>query len=139
MQSNQRSCVTKVTLCNIRSIPRISSIAATKKNSGGRLFSSELLNGEGTVMLAIGILAAGAGLALGLRFHVITLLLLTLAIVLIFVAGVLAGTSPLAFAFKMLVALASVQISYLFGTLLAAHFPARAKALGRTKRQYISG
>jgi hypothetical protein len=80
-------------------------------------------------MLAIGTLAAVAGLVLGLRFNIFTLLLLALAIVLIFVVGVLAGTSPLVFALKTLAALASIQISYLFGGLLAAHFPARARRL----------
>jgi hypothetical protein len=82
-------------------------------------------------MLAIGALAAAAGLALGLRFNIFTLLLLAFGIVLIFVVGILAGTTPFVFAFKTLVALASIQISYLLGSLLAAHFPARPKTLGR--------
>jgi hypothetical protein len=90
-------------------------------------------------MLAIGAIAAAAGLALGLRFNVVTLILLTFAIVLIFVVGVLAGNSPLVFAFKLLATLAAVSISYLFGCLFAAHFPARSKTLGRAHLQYLGG
>ena len=74
-------------------------------------------------MLAIGAaLAAAAGLALRLRFNIFILLLLAFAIVLIFVVAVLAGITPLVFAFTTLVALASVQIGYLLGSLLAAQF-----------------
>jgi hypothetical protein len=82
-------------------------------------------------MLAIAMLAAAvAGLALGLRFGVITLALLILAIAIIFIAGVWGGGSRLVVAFHLLATLASVQISYLFGCLLAAHLPARAKTKG---------
>lgn len=80
-------------------------------------------------MLAIGVLAAVAGLVLGLRFSVIAFVLLTLAIAIIFAIGVGAGESPLVIALQMLATLASVQISYLFGSLLAAHLPAQAKAV----------
>jgi hypothetical protein len=86
----------------------------------------------GDIMLAIAILAAAAGLALGLRFSAVSLALLTLAIVLIFAICALGGTGPVVFAFKMLAALASIQISYLFGCLLAAHFPARTKTFDST-------
>ena len=78
-------------------------------------------------MLAIGILAAAAGLVLGLRFSVITLVLLTLAIAIVCAIGVWGGESRLFIALQMLATLASVQISYLFGCLLAAHLPAHAK------------
>jgi len=78
-------------------------------------------------MLAIGILAAAAGLVLGLRFSVVTLVLLTLAIAIVCAIGVWGGESSLVIALKMLATLASVQISYLFGCLLAAHLPAHAK------------
>jgi hypothetical protein len=78
-------------------------------------------------MLAIGVLAATAALVLGLRFSVITLVLLTLAIVIVFATGVLGGRSPLVVGLQMLATLASVQISYLFGCVLAAHLPLRAK------------
>ena len=78
-------------------------------------------------MLAIGMLAAAAGLVLGLRFSLITLLLLTLAIVIAFATGVLGGSGSLAVGLQMLATLASVQISYLFGCLLAAHLPVRAE------------
>ena len=78
-------------------------------------------------MLAIGMLAAAAGLVLGLRFSLITLLLLTLAIVITFATSVLGGSGSLAVGLQMLATLASVQISYLFGCLLAAHLPVRAE------------
>jgi hypothetical protein len=82
----------------------------------------------GGLMLAIAMLAAAAaGLALGLRFGVTTLALLILATAIIFTAGVWGGGSRLVVAFQLLATLASVQISYLFGCLLAAHLPARAK------------
>ncbi len=90
-------------------------------------------------MLAMGAIATAAGLALGLRFSVVTLILLTFAIVLISVVGVLAGNSPVVFAFKMLATFAAVSISYLFGCLFAAHFPARTKPLGRAHPQYLGG
>ena len=57
----------------------------------------------------------------------VTLLLLTLAIVITFATSVLGGSSSLAVGTQMLATLASIQISYLFGCLLAAHLPARAK------------
>jgi hypothetical protein len=78
-------------------------------------------------MLAIGMLAAAAGLVLGLRFSVITLVLLALAVAIVFAVGVWGGESPLVIALQMLATLAAVQISYLFGCLLAAHLPAQAK------------
>jgi hypothetical protein len=100
--------------------------AAIKKNSGGSLLVAKLLT-WGDVMLAIGMLAAAAGLVLGLRFSVITLVLLTLAIAIICAIGVWGGESPFVIALQMLATFASVQISYLFGCLLAAHLPAHAK------------
>jgi hypothetical protein len=81
----------------------------------------------GDVMLAIGALAAAAALVLGIRFSAITLVLLTLAIVIIFATSVLGGSGPLVVGLQMLATLASVQISYLFGCVLAAHLPLRAK------------
>ena len=79
-------------------------------------------------MLAIAMLAAAAaGLALGLRFGLVTLALLILAIAIICTAGLWGGSSRLVVAFQLLVTLAFVQISYLVGSLLAAHLPARAK------------
>ena len=86
-------------------------------------------------MFAIGMLAAAAGLVLGIRFSVITLLLLTLAIVIILATSVLGGSSPLLVGLQMLATLASVQISYLVGCLLAAHLPVRAKIPSGTSRQ----
>jgi Flp pilus assembly protein TadB len=102
-----------------------------KKEPRRSLPFNPALHGEGDIMLAFGILAAASGLALGLRYNVFTLLVLMLAILLILAVGALAGSSPLVFAIKTLVTLAAVQISYLFGSLLAAHFPARAKTLRR--------
>ena len=78
-------------------------------------------------MLAVGVLAAAAALVLGLRFSVVTLVLLTLATVINFATSVLGGSGPLVVGLQMLATLASVQISYLFGCLLAAHLPVRAE------------
>ena len=75
-------------------------------------------------MLTKGMLATAMALLLGLRFRVNTLVLLTVAIVVIFGISILGRSSPLVIALQMLATLASVQISYLFGSLLAAHFHA---------------
>jgi hypothetical protein len=91
-------------------------------------------------MLAIGMLAAAAGLVLGIRFSAITLVLLALAIVIFFAASVLGGSSSLVVGLQMLATLASVQICYLFGCLLAAHLPVRAKTTSDRKRmRYLPG
>ena len=81
----------------------------------------------GDPMLAVGVLAAAAALVLGLRFSVVTLVLLTLATVINFATSVLGGSGPLVVGLQMLATLASVQISYLVGCLLAAHLPVRAE------------
>ena len=78
-------------------------------------------------MLAVGVLAAAAALVLGLRFSVVTLVLLTLATVINFATSVLGGSGPLVVGLQMLATLASVQISYIVGCLLAAHLPVRAE------------
>jgi hypothetical protein len=78
-------------------------------------------------MLAIVVLAAAAALVLGLRFSVATLVLLTLATVINFATIVLGGRGPLVVGLQMLATLASVQIGYLVGCLLAAHLPMRAE------------
>jgi hypothetical protein len=116
-----------VTPPNIREFPQIVRVAATKKNPGGSLLSGGLLRRWGDGMLAIGMLAAAAGLVLGLRFSVITFVLLGLAIAIVFAIAVWDRESPLVIALQMLATFASVQISYLFGCLLAAHLPAQAK------------
>ncbi len=64
--------------------------SATKKNRDGRLVSNVLLKMGGS-MLAIAIVAAAAGLALGLRFSVVTLVLFILATTIIF--AVCAGSA----------------------------------------------
>jgi len=79
-------------------------------------------------MLAIAILAAATGLVLGLRFNVIAFALLILATMIILAIDAWGGGShPFIVALHLLATLASVQISYLVGSLIAAHFPARAK------------
>jgi hypothetical protein len=78
-------------------------------------------------MLAVGVLAAAAALVLGLRFSVVTLVLLTLATIINFATSVLGGSGPVVVGLQMLTMLASVQISYLVGCLLAAHLPVRAE------------
>ena len=72
-------------------------------------------------MLAVGVLAAAAALVLGLRFSVVTLVLLTLATVINFATSVLGGSGPLVVGLQMLATLASLQISYLVGCLLASY------------------
>ena len=90
---------------------------------------SKLLSAKkkGDVMLAVGVLAAAAALVLGLRFSVVTLVLLTLATVINFATSVLGGSGPVVVGLQMLATLACVQISYLVGCLLAAHLPVRAE------------
>ena len=94
----------------------------------------------GHIMLAIGMLATAMALVLGLRFSVNTLVLLTVAIAMMFAISVLGRSSPVVIALQMLATLASVQISYLIGSLLAAHFHARAKsASDRAQMGYLRG
>ena len=58
-------------------------------------------------MLAVGVLAAAAALVLGLRFSVVTLVLLTLATVINFATSVfLGGSGPLVVGLQMLATLA---------------------------------
>jgi hypothetical protein len=56
------------------------------------------------------------------------LVLLILTIAMMFGISVLGRSGPVVIALQMLATLASVQISYLIGSLLAAHFHARAKS-----------
>ena len=79
-------------------------------------------------MLAITILVAATGLVLGLRFNVFVLgLLLLLGITSIFTIGIWSGGNLSVVALRALAMLASVQISYLIGFLIAAQITARAK------------
>ena len=78
-------------------------------------------------MLAIAIIAAAAGLVLGLRFSLVTLALLITTTTILFAVGMWGGGGLLVVALQLLGTLASVQISYLVGCLLAAHIPTRAK------------
>jgi len=101
---------------------------ATKKNSGSSLLSTKAFLKTGVYMLAITILVAATGLALGLRFNVFVLgLLLLLATTSIFPIGIWSGGNAGVIALHLLAMLASVQISYLIGCLIAAQFPTRAK------------
>jgi hypothetical protein len=79
-------------------------------------------------MLAIGMLAAAAGLVLGLRFSLMTLLLLTLAIVITFATSVLGGSGSLAVGLQTLATLAPNQLSR---RLLACGTSSRAGESGR--------
>jgi hypothetical protein len=90
-------------------------------------------------MFVITILVAATGLALGLRFNVFVLgLLLLLATTSIFTIGIWSGGSPPVVALHLLTTLASVQISYLIGCLIAAQFPTRAKTTSsRMQTRYL--
>ncbi len=78
-------------------------------------------------MLTVAMLASALALVLGLRFSVNTLVLLTVALLIMFGISLLGRSSPVLIALQLLATLASLQISYLFGSLLAAHFRPRAK------------
>lgn len=79
-------------------------------------------------MLAITILIAATGLVLGLRFNVFVLgLLLLLGITSIFTIGSWSGDNLGVAALHLLAMLASLQISYLIGFLIAAQVTARAE------------
>ena len=89
-------------------------------------------------MVAMGVLVTAMALVLGLRFSVNTLVLLTVAILIMFGISILGRSSPLVMALQMLATLASVQISYLFGSLLAAQFPTRDKTTSsRMQTRYL--
>jgi hypothetical protein len=79
-------------------------------------------------MLVIVLLIAATGLVLGLRFNVFVLALLVLLVISgIFANGFWVGSNSLVLTLRLLATLASVQISYLIGCLIAAHIPTRAK------------
>ena len=78
-------------------------------------------------MLVIAIVAAAAGLVFGFRFSPIALTLLIITTTIVFAVCMWGGGGPLVLTLQLLATLASVQISYLVGCLLAAHIPARAK------------
>jgi hypothetical protein len=109
---------------------------ATKKNSGRSLLSKQKFSHGGTTMLAITVLVAAAGLALGLRFNVFVLaLLLIVAIIGVSAIGVWGGSSLLVVALRVSATLACLQIGYLIGSLIAAQLPARV--INRTQTQYV--
>ena len=87
-------------------------------------------------MLAITVVVAAAGLALGLRFNVFVLaLLLIVAIIGVSAIGVWGGSNLLVVALRVLATLACLQIGYLIGSLIAAQLPARV--INRTPTQYV--
>ena len=109
---------------------------ATKKNSGRSLLSKQKFSHGGTTMLAITVLVAAAGLALGLRFNVFVLaLLLIVAIIGVSAIGVWGGNSLLVVALRVSATLACLQIGYLIGSLIAAQLPTRV--INRTQTQYV--
>ena len=78
-------------------------------------------------MSAVTILVAATGLVLGLRFNAFVLgLLLLPGVANIFTTGIWSGGNLAAVALHVLAMLASVQISYLIGYLIAAQITARA-------------
>ena len=90
-------------------------------------------------MLAITLLVAATGLVLGLRFNVFVLGLLLLATTAgTFTVAIWSGGNLRVVALHLLATLASVQISYLIGCLIAAQFPARSKPLSsRMQTRYL--
>jgi hypothetical protein len=125
--------VRKVTCPNIFESQQIRCFLVTKKNSGGGSLNKNFRTG-GTTMLAITVLAAAAGLALGLRFNVFVLaLLLILAITGIGAFGVWNGSNLLVVALRLLAMLACLQISYFVGSLICAQLPARVISLTETR------
>jgi hypothetical protein len=79
-------------------------------------------------MLTVTLLVAATALVLGLRFNVFVLaLMMLLATASIFTTYIWAGSNSLIFALCLLATLASVQISYLIGCLIAGQIPRRAK------------
>ena len=78
-------------------------------------------------MSAITILVAATGLVLGLRFNAFVLgLLLLLGVASILTIGIWSGGNLGVVALHMLVMVASVQISYFIGFLIAAQITPRA-------------
>jgi hypothetical protein len=92
-------------------------------------------------MFAITLLIAATGLVLGLRFNVFVLMLMILLVTTnIFAMGIWSGSDALVVALRLLATLATVQISYLIGCLIAAHFPKRDKMVCRRMRtRYLRG
>jgi hypothetical protein len=79
-------------------------------------------------MLTIAVFVAAAGVALGLRFNVFVLaLLILLATTSIGAIGIWGGSNLLVVALRVLAMLASLQIGYLIGSLIAAQLPTRVR------------
>ena len=92
-------------------------------------------------MSAITILVAATGLVLGLRFNAFVLgLLLLLGVTSIFTIGIWSGGNLGVVVLHVLAMLASVQISYLIGFLIAAQITARATpTLSRVQSRSLRG
>ena len=88
--------------------------------------------------MAIAILVAATGLVLGLRFNALVLgLLLLVAAASFFAIGIWSGGNAPVVALLLLAMLASGQIGYLIGCLIAAQFPAQAETpSGRMQTRY---
>ena len=101
---------------------------ATKKElSRSPDFQWAVFEDWGDSMLVIAIVAAAAGLVLRFRFSPIALTLLIITTTIVFAVCMWGGGGPLVLTLQLLATLASVQISYLVGCLLAEHIPTRAK------------
>ena len=90
-------------------------------------------------MLAITILVAATALVLGLRFNALVLgLLLLVAAASIFAISIWSGGNAPVAAMLLLATLASGQIGYLIGCLIAAQFPRQAEtpSSGRMQTRY---
>jgi uncharacterized membrane protein len=97
-------------------------------------FQTKNLRTGGITMLTITVLAAAAGLAVGLRFNVFVLaLLVILAIIGTGAFGVLGGSSLLVVVLRLLAMLACLQISYLIGSLISGQLPTRVISLTETR------
>jgi hypothetical protein len=131
--------VLKVTPRDILETEEIKRFVATKKNSAVASFKQALSEDGGTTMLAITLLVAATGLVLGLRFNVLVLGLLLLATTAgTFTVAIWSGGNLPVVALHLLATLASVQISYLIGCLIAAQFPARSNPLSsRLQTRYL--
>jgi hypothetical protein len=118
---------------------KLSAFWPQKRTQAVACFRASFSEDGGTTMLAITILVAATGLALGLRFNVFVLVpVLLLAITSIFVIGIWSGGNARVIALHLLATLASVQISYLIGCLIAAQFPTRDKTTSsRIQTRYL--
>ena len=87
-------------------------------------------------MLVITLLVAATGLLFGLRFNAVVLgLLLLVAVASIFAISIWSGGNVTVAALLLLATLASGQIGYLIGCLIAAQFPLQAETPSSSRMQ----